>query len=65
MSDDDDLVLWYRPRQYARLVGVSVRTVRRWIREGHLEAVKVDNGFSWRVRKKKTCQQVPTRTNMT
>ena len=28
----------------ARLAGVSVRTVRRWIQHGHLPALRVDRG---------------------
>ncbi len=36
------------PQEVSRLLRVSVYTVRRWIKEGHLPAYKIGRG--WRIR---------------
>lgn len=38
-----------KTREVAKRLGVSSRTVARWIRDGELKAVKI-NGHTWRVR---------------
>lgn len=58
-GDGEDLRDWYRPRQYAKLVQVSIFTVWRWAREGHIEATRCPNGHSLRVRPKKKTEQLP------
>jgi excisionase family DNA binding protein len=38
------LPLAVRPREAARVLGVSVRTLRNWTRDGRLQCVRVGGG---------------------
>ena len=37
----------YSVRQTSNLLGIKVRTVREWIRNGKLKAVKYETGNHW------------------
>lgn len=36
---------FYRPAEIATIMGVTKATVRRWIKEGEIEAVKMKNRY--------------------
>lgn len=48
MTDDDDLKL-YTTIQVAELCEVTTETIRNWIDNGDLPALKINN--AWRIRK--------------
>jgi excisionase family DNA binding protein len=41
---------WVTLKQYARELGVSDKTVRRWIRHGKVVAVQHERRGHWRIR---------------
>lgn len=43
-------------RQAAKEYGVAVRTIRQWLRDGKLVAVKAANGRYWDIKGKKEDQ---------
>ena len=51
MSDDGDgrPIREVTTAKFARIHDVSLWTVRRWISEGKVSAVKSPNGFRWRI----------------
>lgn len=38
-----------KPSEVARRLGVTPRTVAKWLRDGDLKGIKI-NGWNWRVR---------------
>lgn len=40
---------WYTLNDTAKLLGIKVRTVRQWIRDGKLNAAKYPNSRFWYV----------------
>lgn len=60
MSDgggNDKTVRAVTTATFARIHSVSVFTVRRWIEEGKVQAVKCPSGFRWRVIVEKNTEQ--------
>lgn len=49
MTESTDLPKFYSTPQVAKMFSVTVGTVRDWIREGKLEAVKPGGRGHWRV----------------
>ena len=45
MTNDDDALLDYD--QAAELLGVAVRTLQRWVRERHIDYVKLPQRGAW------------------
>jgi len=39
----------YTPGQVAETLGLSIRTVREWLRQGKLKGVKIGSRGDWRV----------------
>ena len=40
---------YYSLKEAAKLLGIQVRTVREWIRQGKIQAEKAENGWYWRI----------------
>lgn len=39
----------YRMREAAVIFGIKVRTLRQWVRDGKIGAVKADNRWYWMI----------------
>lgn len=40
---------YYTIREVAEALGVKVRTVRAWIKNGKITAIKSSNGWDWQI----------------
>ena len=49
-----------KTREVAKRLGVTPRTVARWIRQGELKAVRI-NGHTWRVREEDLAEFIDSR----
>ncbi|MCC7202432.1 MAG: excisionase family DNA-binding protein [Nitrospirae bacterium] len=38
--------LFFRPDEAAKLIGVHIETIRRWIREGKIQSTKTQGGHN-------------------
>ena len=43
---------WYTLRDASELLGIKVRTLREWLKQGKVKAVKYPNGKNWYIREK-------------
>jgi excisionase family DNA binding protein len=52
---------FFKVREVAQILGVSVKTVRRWIKRGKLHAVKTES--SWKIGRKELLDFISERSN--
>lgn len=39
----------YKSSEVAELFGVTIETVRTWLKDGSLKGIKIGNGYNWRI----------------
>ncbi len=52
---------FFRVREVAQILGVSVKSVRRWIKRGKLHAIKLESG--WRISRSELLEFIAEKSN--